>query len=135
MKITKTKFLDAFQQLAKQQVMVSNTLVRLSRSTLKENAMKDFLLSETMIKRVFMVAESISLLILQSEVVSGEQKKPLQNFGAQFMLLSTIILKVNFCLKFRLQKSLREFYLQQNWKILNSLKLFAQFFLQTFIEQ
>ena len=96
MKITKTKFLDAFQQLAKQQVMVFNTSVRLSRSTLKENAMKDFLLSETMIKRVFMVEESIFLLILQSEVVSGEQKKPLQNFGAQFMLLSTIILKVNF---------------------------------------
>ena len=76
--------------------MVSNTLVRLSRSTLKENVMKDFLLSETMIKRVFMVAESIFLLISQSEAVSGEQKKPLQNFGAQFMLLSTIILKVNF---------------------------------------
>merc|ERR1719447_2682425 len=73
--------------------MVFNTLVRLSRSTLKENAMKDFLLSVTMIKRVFMVAESIFLLILQLEVVSGEQKKLLQNFGAQFMLLSTIILK------------------------------------------
>ena len=71
-----------------------------------------------------MVAESIFLLISQSEVVSGEQKKPLQNFGAQFMLLSTIILKVNF---FRVQKSLRELYLsKEEYQILvNYFPIFA----------